>query len=76
VGEATITVAGTEEMILTTLSGMTLYYLTSDVATAPKCAGACLTPLAASALDYDAGPDGRLFWKNRGGVTATFREAV
>jgi len=43
VGEATITVAGTEEMILTTLSGMTLYYLASDVATAPKCGGACLT---------------------------------
>ena len=43
VGEASITVAGTQELILTTLSGMTLYYLTSDVATAPKCAGACLT---------------------------------
>jgi predicted lipoprotein with Yx(FWY)xxD motif len=43
VGEATITIAGTQEMILTTLSGMTLYYLTSDVATAPKCAAACLT---------------------------------
>jgi predicted lipoprotein with Yx(FWY)xxD motif len=43
VAEATITVAGTQETILTTLSGMTLYYLTSDVAASPKCAGACLT---------------------------------
>ena len=39
---ATVTAAGTQEMALTTPSGLTLYYLTSDVATAPKCSGACL----------------------------------
>jgi predicted lipoprotein with Yx(FWY)xxD motif len=43
VEEATITVAGTQEMVLTTSSGLTLYYLTTDIATAPKCSGACLT---------------------------------
>jgi len=42
VGEASVTVAGTQEMALTTPAGLTLYYLTSDVATAPKCTGACL----------------------------------
>jgi predicted lipoprotein with Yx(FWY)xxD motif len=40
---ATATVAGTSEQILTNPAGMTVYYLTSDNATAPKCAGACLT---------------------------------
>jgi predicted lipoprotein with Yx(FWY)xxD motif len=40
---ATISVAGTQEMVLTTPTGLTLYYLTSDVGSAPKCSGACLT---------------------------------
>jgi predicted lipoprotein with Yx(FWY)xxD motif len=40
---ATATVAGTSEQVLTSPAGKTLYYLTSDNATAPKCAGACLT---------------------------------
>jgi len=39
---ATVTAAGAQVMALTTPSGLTLYYLTSDVATATKCAGACL----------------------------------
>ena len=37
------TVAGAQVTVLTTLTGMTLYYLTSDVAATPKCSGACLT---------------------------------
>ena len=40
---ATISVAGTQEMVLTTPTGLTLYYLTSDVGSTPKCSGACLT---------------------------------
>ncbi|MGH7763053.1 MAG: COG4315 family predicted lipoprotein [Candidatus Dormibacteraceae bacterium] len=40
---ATTAVAGTSQQVLTTPAGMTLYYLTSDLATTPKCAGACLT---------------------------------
>ncbi len=40
---ATVTAAETQEMALTTSSGLTLYYLTSDVAATPKCAGTCLT---------------------------------
>jgi len=40
---ASITIAGTSEQVLTTPAGLTLYYLTSDSTTAPKCAGACLT---------------------------------
>jgi len=40
---ATVTVAGTSEQVLTTPSGLTLYYLTSDVAATPKCSAACLT---------------------------------
>jgi len=40
---ATISVAGTQEMVLTNPSGLTLYYLTSDLGSAPKCTGACLT---------------------------------
>jgi predicted lipoprotein with Yx(FWY)xxD motif len=40
---ATISVAGTSQQVLTTPAGMTLYYLTSDNAAAPKCAGGCLT---------------------------------
>ena len=40
---ATITVAGTSKQVLTTPAGLTLYYLSSDVAATPKCSGACLT---------------------------------
>jgi predicted lipoprotein with Yx(FWY)xxD motif len=40
---ATATVAGSSQQVLTTPSGMTLYYLTSDSPTAPKCSAACLT---------------------------------
>lgn len=40
---ATVSVAGTSEQVLTTPAGMTLYYLTSDVAATPKCSAACLT---------------------------------
>lgn len=40
---ATISVAGTSEQVLTTPAGLTLYYLTSDSTTAPKCTAACLT---------------------------------
>lgn len=40
---ATVSVAGTSEQALTTPAGMTLYYLTSDVAATPKCSAACLT---------------------------------
>ena len=39
---ATVSVAGTSEQVLTTPAGLTLYYLTSDVAATPKCSGACL----------------------------------
>ena len=40
---ATITVAGASEQVLTTPAGLTLYYLTSDNSSAPKCSAACLT---------------------------------
>jgi predicted lipoprotein with Yx(FWY)xxD motif len=40
---ATATVAGTSGQVLTTPAGLTLYYLTSDVAATPKCSAACLT---------------------------------
>jgi predicted lipoprotein with Yx(FWY)xxD motif len=40
---ATISVAGTSEQVLTTPAGLSLYYLTSDSAAAPKCTAACLT---------------------------------
>jgi predicted lipoprotein with Yx(FWY)xxD motif len=43
VAVATMSVAGTSQQVLTTPAGLTLYYLTSDNATAPKCAGACVT---------------------------------
>lgn len=43
VAEASVTVAGTQEMALTTPAGLTLYYLTTDVAATPKCTGACLS---------------------------------
>lgn len=41
--EIVITVSGTSEPVLAAPSGLTLYYLTSDVATAPKCVGTCIT---------------------------------
>jgi predicted lipoprotein with Yx(FWY)xxD motif len=40
---STISVAGTSEQVLMTPAGLTLYYLTSDSTTAPKCTAACLT---------------------------------
>lgn len=40
---ATISIAGSSQQVLTTPSGLTLYYLTSDVAATPKCTAACLT---------------------------------
>jgi len=40
---ATVTVAGTSQQVLTTPAGLTLYYLTSDTTTAPKCTATCLT---------------------------------
>lgn len=40
---ATASVAGSSEQVLTTPAGLTLYYLTSDVAASPKCSAACLT---------------------------------
>ena len=40
---ATVSVAGTSKQVLTTPAGLTLYYLTSDVAATPKCSAACLT---------------------------------
>lgn len=40
---ATVSVAGTSEQVLTTPAGLTLYYLTSDVAATPKCSATCLT---------------------------------
>jgi predicted lipoprotein with Yx(FWY)xxD motif len=40
---ATVTVAGTSEQVLTTPAGLTLYYLSSDVAATPKCTGGCLS---------------------------------
>lgn len=33
----------TSQQVLTTPAGLTLYYLTSDVAATPKCSAACLT---------------------------------
>ncbi|TAN33918.1 hypothetical protein EPN29_04605 [bacterium] len=40
---ATATVTGTSEQVLTTPGGLTLYYLTSDLAATPKCSASCLT---------------------------------
>jgi len=40
---ATATVATKSESVLTTAAGLTLYYLTSDTTTAPKCTGTCLS---------------------------------
>ena len=41
--QATAKVMGADETVLTSPDGFTLYYLTVDVTTAPKCTGACLT---------------------------------
>jgi len=41
--QGTATVMGANETVLTSPDGFTLYYLTVDTATAPKCTGACLT---------------------------------
>ena len=41
--EGTAKVMGANETVLTSPDGFTLYYLTVDTATAPKCTGACLT---------------------------------
>jgi len=41
--QGTATVMNAKETVLTSPDGFTLYYLTVDTATAPKCTGACLT---------------------------------
>ena len=41
--EGTATVMNAQETVLTSPDGFTLYYLTVDTATAPKCTGGCLT---------------------------------
>jgi predicted lipoprotein with Yx(FWY)xxD motif len=41
--QGTATVMNAQETVLTSPDGFTLYYLTVDTATAPKCTGACLT---------------------------------
>jgi predicted lipoprotein with Yx(FWY)xxD motif len=41
--QATAKVAGASATVLTTPAGLTLYYLTSDVAATPKCTAACLS---------------------------------
>ena len=41
--EGTATVMNAQEKVLTSPDGFTLYYLTVDTTTAPKCSGACLT---------------------------------
>ncbi len=41
--EGMATVMGANETVLTSPDGFTLYYLTVDTTTAPKCTGACLT---------------------------------
>jgi len=41
--EGTANVMGANETVLTSPDGFTLYYLTVDTTTAPKCTGACLT---------------------------------
>ncbi|MGH7902744.1 MAG: COG4315 family predicted lipoprotein [Candidatus Dormibacteraceae bacterium] len=40
-GQASVIVMGKSETALTTPAGLTLYYLTIDSATQPKCTGAC-----------------------------------
>lgn len=41
VGFGTKTVSGTRKLVLTTASGMTLYYFTPDSASKIACSGAC-----------------------------------
>jgi predicted lipoprotein with Yx(FWY)xxD motif len=41
--QGTAKVMGATETVLTSPDGLTLYYLTVDTTTAPKCSGACLT---------------------------------
>lgn len=41
--QGTATVMNAQETVLTSPDGFTLYYLTVDTATAPKCSGACLS---------------------------------
>src|SRR6266852_6065604 len=41
--QGTATVMNAQETVLTSHDGFTLYYLTVDTPTAPKCTGACLT---------------------------------
>jgi len=41
--EGTATVMNAHETVLTSPDGFTLYYLTVDTTTAPKCTGACLS---------------------------------
>ncbi len=41
--EGSATVMNAQETVLTSPDGFTLYYLTVDTTTAPKCTGACLT---------------------------------
>jgi predicted lipoprotein with Yx(FWY)xxD motif len=61
---ATATIAGSNQKVLTTPAGLTLYYLTSDSVTAPKCTAACLTHwpplLSTGQLALPAGVTGTL----------------
>src|SRR5467141_10161 len=41
--QGTATVMNAQETVLTSPDGFTLYYLTADTTSAPKCTGACLT---------------------------------
>ena len=41
--QGTAKVMGANETVLTSPDGLTLYYLTVDTTTAPKCSGACLS---------------------------------
>jgi predicted lipoprotein with Yx(FWY)xxD motif len=41
--QGTAKVMGANETVLTSPDGLTLYYLTVDTTSAPKCSGACLT---------------------------------
>ena len=41
--QGTATVMGSQETVLTSPDGFTLYYLTVDSVSAPKCTGGCLT---------------------------------
>ena len=61
---ASVTIAGTSQQVLTTPGGLTLYYLTSDTTSAPKCTAACLTHwpplLSTGPLALPAGVTGTL----------------